>query len=303
MQTTHMATPVLEVAHLEKVYGALGNVTRALNDVSFTVNRGDFVGIMGASGSCKATLLNCVSTIDSATSGTIRINGQDVTRMKQAKLSQFRREELGFIFQDSNLLDTLTARENIALPLTIARTNSAEISTRVQDVAARLSISQVLDKNPYQMSGGQQQRVAIARALITKPKLVFADEPTGNLDSVSSAEVLGFLKRSVNELGQTIVMVTHDAVAASYADRAIVFADGQIVADEANPTAETMNDLLMAERERATRAAVTSTRADTLARLAGVKDVPNLPITDAPLPPAGRTGTMHHARAAAQHAR
>ena len=122
-------------------------------------------------------------------------------------------------------------------------------------------------------------------------------------DSVSSAEVLGFLKRSVNELGQTIVMVTHDAVAASYADRAIVFADGQIVADEANPTAETMNDLLMAERERATRAAVTSTRADTLARLAGVKDVPNLPITDAPLPPAGRTGTMHHARAAAQHAR
>ena len=169
MQTTHMATPVLEVAHLEKVYGALGNVTRALNDVSFTVNRGEFVGIMGASGSGKSTLLNCVSTIDSATSGTIRINGQDVTRMKQAKLSQFRREELGFIFQDSNLLDTLTARENIALPLTIARTNSAEISTRVQDVAARLSISQVLDKYPYQMSGGQQQRVAAARALVTEP--------------------------------------------------------------------------------------------------------------------------------------
>ena len=144
--------------------------------------------------------------------------------------------------------------------------------------------------------------MAIARALITKPKLVFADEPTGNLDSVSSAEVLGFLKRSVNELGQTIVMVTHDAVAASYADRAIVFADGQIVADEANPTAETMNELLMAERERATRTAVTGTRADTLARLAGVKDVPNLPITDAPLPPAGRTGTMRHARVAAQHA-
>ena len=145
--------------------------------------------------------------------------------------------------------------------------------------------------------------MAIARALITKPKLVFADEPTGNLDSVSSAEVLGFLKRSVNELGQTIVMVTHDAVAASYADRAIVFADGQIVADESNPTAETMNELLMAERERATRTAVTSTRADTLARLAGVEDVPNLPITDAPLPPAGRTGTIRHARAAAQHAR
>lgn len=177
MQTTHMATPVLEVAHLEKVYGALGNVTRALNDVSFTVNRGEFVGIMGASGSGKSTLLNCVSTIDSATSGTIRINGQDVTRMKQAKLSQFRREELGFIFQDSNLLDTLTARENIALPLTIARTNSAEISTRVQDVAARLSISQVLDKYPYQMSGGQQQRVAAARALVTDPTMIMPTSP------------------------------------------------------------------------------------------------------------------------------
>ena len=171
MQTMQAATPVLEVAHLEKVYGALGNVTRALNDVSFTVNRGEFVGIMGASGSGKSTLLNCVSTIDSATSGIIRINGQDVTRMKQAKLSQFRREELGFIFQDSNLLDTLTARENIALPLTIARVNSAEISTRVQDVAARLSISQVLDKYPYQMSGGQQQRVAAARALVTRLSL------------------------------------------------------------------------------------------------------------------------------------
>ena len=182
MQTTQAATPVLEVAHLEKVYGALGNVTRALNDVSFTVNRGEFVGIMGASGSGKSTLLNCVSTIDSATSGIIRINGQDVTRMKQAKLSQFRREELGFIFQDSNLLDTLTARENIALPLTIARTNSAEISTRVQDVAARLSISQVLDKYPYQMSGGQQQRVAAARALVTAPTMI-SRRATGALDS------------------------------------------------------------------------------------------------------------------------
>ena len=194
MQTTHMATPVLEVAHLEKVYGALGNVTRALNDASFTVNRGEFVGIMGASGSGKSTLLNCVSTIDSATSGTIRINGQDVTRMKQAKLSQFRREELGFIFQDSNLLDTLTARENIALPLTIARTNSAEISTRVQDVAARLSISQVLDKYPYQMSGGQQQRVAAARALVTDPTMIMADEPTGALDSKSACLLLESLE-------------------------------------------------------------------------------------------------------------
>lgn len=228
MQTTHMATPVLEVAHLEKVYGALGNVTRALNDVSFTVNRGEFVGIMGASGSGKSTLLNCVSTIDSATSGTIRINGQDVTRMKQAKLSQFRREELGFIFQDSNLLDTLTARENIGLPLTIARTNSAEISTRVQDVAARLSISQVLDKYPYQMSGGQQQRVAAARALVTDPTMIMADEPTGALDSKSARQLLESLEALNRRLRATVLMVTHDSFAASYTSRVLFIRDGKI---------------------------------------------------------------------------
>lgn len=228
MQTTHMATPVLEVAHLEKVYGALGNVTRALNDVSFTVNRGEFVGIMGASGSGKSTLLNCVSTIDSATSGTIRINGRDVTRMKQAKLSQFRREELGFIFQDSNLLDTLTARENIALPLTIAHTNSAEISTRVQDVAARLSISQVLDKYPYQMSGGQQQRVAAARALVTDPTMIMADEPTGALDSKSARLLLESLEALNRRLRATVLMVTHDSFAASYTSRVLFIRDGKI---------------------------------------------------------------------------
>ena len=228
MQTTHMATPVLEVAHLEKVYGALGNVTRALNDASFTVNRGEFVGIMGASGSGKSTLLNCVSTIDSATSGTIRINGQDVTRMKQAKLSQFRREELGFIFQDSNLLDTLTARENIALPLTIARTNSEEISTRVQDVAARLSISQVLDKYPYQMSGGQQQRVAAARALVTDPTMIMADEPTGALDSKSARLLLESLEALNRRLRATVLMVTHDSFAASYTSRVLFIRDGKI---------------------------------------------------------------------------
>lgn len=228
MQTTHMAAPVLEVAHLEKVYGALGNVTRALNDVSFTVNRGEFVGIMGASGSGKSTLLNCVSTIDAATSGTICINGQDVTRMKQAKLSQFRREELGFIFQDSNLLDTLTARENIALPLTIARTNAAEISTRVQDVAARLSISQVLDKYPYQMSGGQQQRVAAARALVTDPTMIMADEPTGALDSKSARLLLESLEALNRRLRATVLMVTHDSFAASYTSRVLFIRDGKI---------------------------------------------------------------------------
>ena len=228
MQTMQAATPVLEVAHLEKVYGALGNVTRALNDVNFTVNRGEFVGIMGASGSGKSTLLNCVSTIDSATSGIIRINGQDVTRMKQAKLSQFRREELGFIFQDSNLLDTLTARENIALPLTIARVNSGEISTRVQDVAARLSISQVLDKYPYQMSGGQQQRVAAARALVTDPTMIMADEPTGALDSKSARLLLESLEALNRRLRATVLMVTHDSFAASYTSRVLFIRDGKI---------------------------------------------------------------------------
>ena len=222
MQTMQAATPVLEVAHLEKVYGALGNVTRALNDVSFTVNRGEFVGIMGASGSGKSTLLNCVSTIDSATSGIIRINGQDVTRMKQAKLSQFRRDELGFIFQDSNLLDTLTARE------TIARANSAEISTRVQDVAARLSISQVLDKYPYQMSGGQQQRVAAARALVTDPTMIMADEPTGALDSKSARLLLESLEALNRRLRATVLMVTHDSFAASYTSRVLFIRDGKI---------------------------------------------------------------------------
>ena len=228
MQTMQAATPVLEVAHLEKVYGALGNVTRALNDVNFTVNRGEFVGIMGASGSGKSTLLNCVSTIDSATSGIIRINGQDVTRMKQAKLSQFRREELGFIFQDSNLLDTLTARENIALPLTIARMNAAEISTRVQDVAARLSIRQVLDKYPYQMSGGQQQRVAAARALVTDPTMIMADEPTGALDSKSARLLLESLEALNRRLRATVLMVTHDSFAASYTSRVLFIRDGKI---------------------------------------------------------------------------
>lgn len=220
--------PVLEVNHVEKVYGSRNNVTRALADVSFAVDKGEFVGIMGASGSGKSTLLNCVSTIDTVTSGNVVINGADVTRMKHAKLTRFRREQLGFIFQDSNLLDTLTARENIALPLTIARTNSAEISTRVQDVAARLSISQVLDKYPYQMSGGQQQRVAAARALVTDPTMIMADEPTGALDSKSARLLLESLEALNRRLRATVLMVTHDSFAASYTSRVLFIRDGKI---------------------------------------------------------------------------
>ena len=223
-----IGTPVLEVVHLEKIYGARGNVTRALEDVSFTVSRGEFVGIMGASGSGKSTLLNSVSTIDSATSGSVVVNGADVTRMKAAKLAKFRREQLGFIFQDSNLLDTLTARENIALPLTIARVPAREVAVRVEDVAMRLNISAVLDKYPYQMSGGQQQRVAAARALVTDPALIMADEPTGALDSKNARLLLESFETMNRQYQATVLMVTHDSFAASYTNRVLFIRDGKI---------------------------------------------------------------------------
>lgn len=292
---------VARAIDLTKVYGSKDNEVMALDHVNVEFKRGEMTAIMGPSGSGKSTLMHCMAGLDTPSSGKVIVEGLEVSSMNQKQLTDLRREQIGFIFQSFNLVPTLSAEENILLPLQIAkRPIDREWFNQVVKV---VGLEKRLTHRPSQLSGGQQQRVACARAIMARPSVIFADEPTGNLDSVSSAEVLGFLKRSVNELGQTIVMVTHDAVAASYADRAIVFADGQIVADEANPTAETMNELLMAERERATRTAVTSTRADTLARLAGVKDVPNLPITDAPLPPAGRTGTMRHARAAAQHAR
>ena len=175
--------PILSVSHLEKVYGSRGNRTTALSDLSFDVLPGEFVGIMGASGSGKTTLLNCVSTIDAPTSGSITVDGTDVTALRGAALSRFRRERLGFIFQDCNLLDTLTGFENIALSLTILGTPAGAIDARVTEAAALLGLERVLDKYPYQMSGGEQQRVAAARAIITHPALVLADEPTGALDS------------------------------------------------------------------------------------------------------------------------
>ena len=219
--------PVLEVNHVEKVYGSRNNVTRALADVSFAVDKGEFVGIMGASGSGKSTLLNCVSTIDTVTSGNVVINGADVTRMKHAKLTRFRREQLGFIFQDSNLLDTLTARENIALPLTIARVPAKETLARVEQVAQRLDIAGVLDKYPYQMSGGQQQRVAAARALVTDPAIILADEPTGALDSKNARLLLESIETMNRQYQATVLMVTHDSFAASYTNR-VLFRDGRI---------------------------------------------------------------------------
>lgn len=220
--------PVLEVNHVEKVYGSRNNVTRALADVSFAVDKGEFVGIMGASGSGKSTLLNCVSTIDTVTSGNVVINGADVTRMKHAKLTRFRREQLGFIFQDSNLLDTLTARENIALPLTIARVPAKETLARVEQVAQRLDIAGVLDKYPYQMSGGQQQRVAAARALVTDPAIILADEPTGALDSKNARLLLECIETMNRQYQATVLMVTHDSFAASYTNRVLFIRDGRI---------------------------------------------------------------------------
>ncbi len=220
--------PVLEVNHVEKVYGSRNNVTRALADVSFAVDKGEFVGIMGASGSGKSTLLNCVSTIDTVTSGDVVINGADVTRMKHAKLTRFRREQLGFIFQDSNLLDTLTARENIALPLTIARVPAKETLARVEQVAQRLDIAGVLDKYPYQMSGGQQQRVAAARALVTDPAIILADEPTGALDSKNARLLLESIETMNRQYQATVLMVTHDSFAASYTNRVLFIRDGRI---------------------------------------------------------------------------
>lgn len=219
---------VLEVKNIEKYYGSKSNLTKAVDNISFNVKSKEFVGIMGASGSGKTTLLNCISTIDRVTSGHIIINEEDITKLKGNKLNKFRREELGFIFQDFNLLDTLTAYENIALALTIQKVNVHEIDKRVKEIAQKLEITDILNKYPYQVSGGQKQRIASARAIITNPKLVLADEPTGALDSKSAKQLLGTFVTLNERLGATILMVTHDAFTASYADRIIFIKDGKI---------------------------------------------------------------------------
>ena len=219
---------VLEVKNVEKIYGSKGNATRARAGVSFSVQQGDYVGIMGASGSGKTTLLNCIATIDTPTSGTIAIDGRDVTALSNRQLSDFRRDALGFVFQDANLLDTLTARENIALPLTIDRVDPRQIRERVERVGCTLGIEAVLDKYPYQMSGGQRQRVAAARAIVTDPKLVLADEPTGALDSKNAKLLLECFDMLNLRLGATILMVTHDSFAASYCKRVLFIRDGKV---------------------------------------------------------------------------
>lgn len=219
---------VLNVQNIQKYYGNKGNVTKAVDNISFEVEKGEYIGIMGSSGSGKTTLLNCISTIDTVTSGHICINSKDITNLNSKKLSQFRREELGFIFQDFNLLDTLTAEENIALALSIIKTPAKEVETRVADVAAKLEITDVLKKYPYQMSGGQKQRVAAARAIVTNPSLILADEPTGALDSKSARMLLESMERLNQEMQATILMVTHDAFTASYCKKILFIKDGKI---------------------------------------------------------------------------
>ena len=223
-----MEEKILNVDHVEKYYGNRGNVTKAVDDISFAVQKGEFVAIMGASGSGKTTLLNCISTIDSVTSGHISIDDRDITKLKSKELSRFRREELGFIFQDFNLLDTLTAFENIALALTIGGTPAGDVEPRVLQVAKQLMIEDILEKYPYQLSGGQKQRVASARAIVTKPALVLADEPTGALDSKSARMLLESFETLNRELQATILMVTHDAFTASYCSRILFIKDGRI---------------------------------------------------------------------------
>ena len=218
---------ILKVERIEKYYGSRSSLTKAIDDLSFVVEKGEFVAIMGSSGSGKTTLLNCISTIDKVTSGHIFVGDCDITKLKGNKLNKFRREELGFIFQDFNLLDTLTAYENIALALSIQNVSAKEIEKRIEKVSEELDIKDVLNKYPYQMSGGQKQRVASARAIITDPKLVLADEPTGALDSKSSKMLLEKFKY-LDKLGSTILMVTHDAFTASYARRVIFIKDGKI---------------------------------------------------------------------------
>ena len=222
---------ILRLDNVEKYYGKEGNITKAVDGISLNVESGEFVAIMGASGSGKTTLLNCVSTIDTATGGHIYLEDTDITTLKGKALDEFRRDKLGFIFQDFNLLDTLTAYENIALALTIQNTPNEKIEPAVTKVARQLGITEVLQKYPYQMSGGQKQRVAAARAIITDPKLVLADEPTGALDSKSSRMLLEKLEELNQKTGATILMVTHDNFSASYATRVVMMKDGHILSE------------------------------------------------------------------------
>lgn len=219
---------ILKIENIEKYYGSNSSLTKAVDNISLEVEKGEFVAIMGASGSGKTTLLNLISSIDRVTSGHIYVDNEDVTSLKGNKLNAFRREKLGFVFQDFNLLDTLTGYENIALALSIQNVKEDEQTDRVLEIAETLNITSVLNKYPYQMSGGEKQRVASARAIVTNPKLVLADEPTGALDSKSSKSLLESFNYLNRIKDSTILMVTHDAFSASYASRVVFIKDGKI---------------------------------------------------------------------------
>ena len=218
----------LEIKNLKKYYGTKSNITKAVNDLSLEVEEGEFVAIMGASGSGKTTLLNCISTIDEVTSGHIFIDGKDITELREKDLASFRRENLGFIFQDFNLLDTLTIAENISLALIIHKEDVNKVDKKVVDIAEKLGIKDILNKYPYEVSGGQKQRCVCARALINTPKLILADEPTGALDSKSSRMLLETMEEMNEKFNATILMVTHDSFSASFCKRVLFLKDGKI---------------------------------------------------------------------------
>lgn len=219
---------VLKVKNIEKYYGNKKNLTKAINNISFEVDKGEFIGIMGPSGSGKTTLLNCIATIDKVTTGNIQIEDKDITTLSRKNIEKFRREHLGFIFQEFNLLDTLTVYENISLALSILGVKGSEIDKRVKSVVNRLGISDILSKFPYEISGGQKQRVACARAIINEPSLILADEPTGSLDSKSARVLLENLSELNESMNSTIMMVTHDAFTASYCKRILFIKDGKV---------------------------------------------------------------------------
>ena len=220
---------VLKVDNIEKYYGSKANLTKAIDRISFEVEKGEYIGIMGASGSGKTTLLNCISTIDRVTAGNILINGMDITKLKGKHLSKFRREELGFIFQDFNLLDTLTAFENIALALTIMKVPAKEIEDRVRSIAEKLMITEVLNKYPYQMSGGQKQRVAIAGVMAMRPRCIILDEPTAMLDPNGRKEVLEAVRELNRKEKVTVILITHYMEEVIHADRVYVMDSGNVV--------------------------------------------------------------------------
>ena len=230
---------MLQVQNIVKYYGDKNNVTKALDRVSFDVEPGEFLAIMGASGSGKTTLLNCISTIDTISAGKILLDGVSIDDLSEKELAKFRRERLGFVFQDSNLLDTLTIEENIGLALSLNHKEPKKVQGQVRKIARKLGITDVLSKFPYQISGGQKQRAACARALVAGQSLLLADEPTGALDSRASRNLLEVLSAMNQDTGATILMVTHDAYSASYAKRVLFLKDGRV-----------FNELLKGERGR-----------------------------------------------------